>query len=155
MPKGRFIGAVPARGGKITWRWFGEEVITAILMELEDRKRRAGKIVVKEAKRLTQKNPMISNEGSPPYGKSGKLQRSIYSKFVAFGRNSVVRVAASAPHARFLEYGTRFMAARPFLRPAIANTREDLRKLFGEQMRNKFMRMGGFKGKVRAVAERR
>ena len=33
-------------------------------------------------------------------------------------------LSASAPYARELEYGTRYMLARPFLRPALARWRE-------------------------------
>lgn len=35
-------------------------------------------------------------------------------------------VEATAPHARFVELGTRRMAARPFLRPALMAVRADL-----------------------------
>ena len=57
-----------------------------------------------------------------PHDPSGTLAASL-SGTLDEGA-SRVSVASSAPYAGFLEYGTRRMGARPFLRPAIAATRE-------------------------------
>lgn len=56
--------------------------------------------------------------------KSGLLKRSIASEVKTKpGRWVFGRVAASAPHAHLLEYGTVRASARPFLRPALEAVR--------------------------------
>ena len=57
-----------------------------------------------------------SGPGAPPADPSGRLAASIAS--TVDPETGRAAVTASAPEARFLEYGTAKMAARPFLRPA-------------------------------------
>lgn len=64
-----------------------------------------------------------SSPGDPPADPTGALAASLTAM-----RNGLnVAVTAASPHAGFLEYGTRTMAARPFLRPAVAATAEAAR----------------------------
>ncbi len=64
-----------------------------------------------------------SAPGDPPADPTGALAASLSAT-----RDGLqATVAASAPYAGYLEYGTRRMAARPFLRPAVAATAETAR----------------------------
>lgn len=60
----------------------------------------------------------VSEPGRPPRDPTGELAASLSA--VVEDETSTLRIAAASPHAPFLEYGTRRMAARPFLRPAVA-----------------------------------
>jgi HK97 gp10 family phage protein len=40
-----------------------------------------------------------------------------------------------APYAIFLEFGTRFMAARPFLLPSMTKRKNRYKKILGEEIR--------------------
>lgn len=56
--------------------------------------------------------------------KSGDYWRSIHVVSVSAGRSYVtLEVVADAEHARFVEYGTRHMAARPLMRQAARQAR--------------------------------
>ncbi len=61
-----------------------------------------------------------SAPGGPPADPSGALAASLSAALET--AEPQVTITAASPHAAFLEYGTRTMAARPFLRPAIAAT---------------------------------
>lgn len=79
----------------------------------------------------------ISTQGSrgihskpyhPPFRQSGKLMRSVrWEKVNKYG----IRVVANVLYGIFLEFGTRKMSPRPFLRPAIWNNRARIRKILG------------------------
>lgn len=63
-----------------------------------------------------------SAPGEPPASDTGRLVKSIRTEF-DFDR-LVGRVIASTKYAALLETGTSRMAARPFMRPALANKRD-------------------------------
>lgn len=71
--------------------------------------------------------PLPSAPGDPPRDPAGRLADAL-AVSLDEARSSVTVVAAS-PEARFLEYGTRTMAARPFLRPAVAATASRAREV--------------------------
>lgn len=50
----------------------------------------------------------------------------------AWIQGSLVILAASAPYAGFVEYGTRFQSAHPFMTPAIEEARQMLSDRIGE-----------------------
>lgn len=60
----------------------------------------------------------VSKPGSPPGDPTGGLAAALSAAVDA--ETSRLRITAASPHALFIEYGTRRMAARPFLRPAVA-----------------------------------
>ncbi len=60
-----------------------------------------------------------SAPGEPPAADTGNLRSKIGFQIKAPGRIGI-GVAAGAPYWKFLEFGTRFIDPRPFLRPAIA-----------------------------------
>lgn len=79
-----------------------------------------GDAAVAEARRLlaTSRGPLPSSPGEPPRDRSGHLAGSLSATVDEAG---AVTLAATDP-ARHLEFGTRTMEARPFLRPAAAAT---------------------------------
>lgn len=83
----------------------------------------AGELVRQEAMRSIRENTIRgpghipSLPGEPPKGDSGRLETSIE---VQLRRSEkTVNVIATAPYAAAQEFGTRNMAARPYLRPAL------------------------------------
>jgi len=111
---------------------------------------RAGLLVEREAKKLLLKGggragpPQVkaekyyygepkeewvraSAEGDPPNVQTGDLRDSIKTEMR--GLFTVV-VGPSVFYGKFLEFGTRLMAARPFMRPALRNARKEIPKLF-------------------------
>lgn len=66
---------------------------------------------------VNRKRKVKSEEGGPPFSRTGNLRNSI----VAI--KNFVGATRRAPYARFVEFGTRRAAARPFLRPALDRMR--------------------------------
>ncbi|MEY5098720.1 MAG: hypothetical protein RJA36_1439 [Pseudomonadota bacterium] len=62
-----------------------------------------------------------SKPGEPPRKRTGTLQKSVgHEVFYDLRYDQVtVRAGTNVPYGRFLEYGTRKMAARPWLRPGM------------------------------------
>ncbi len=60
-----------------------------------------------------------SAPGEPPAVDTGNLRASVGFQIRGAGRVGI-GVQAGAPYWKFLEFGTRFIDPRPFLRPAIA-----------------------------------
>jgi len=91
----------------------------------------AGQIVTDEAKRLTNigggaaKVPSIP--GEPPHKQSASLQSSISWRFID---TLTVGIGPSVMYGLYLEFGTRKIAARPFMRPALDKTRKNILMLF-------------------------
>lgn len=59
-----------------------------------------------------------SRPGDPPRDPAGRIAQALAVRLDE--ARSTVTVVAASPEARFLEYGTRSMAARPFVRPAVS-----------------------------------
>lgn len=65
-----------------------------------------------------------SAPGEPPASDTGTLVNRIRTEYSSDGlRGSVI---ASTLYAPFLEFGTQHMEPRPFMRPALANKREEI-----------------------------
>lgn len=72
-------------------------------------------------KTLGAKGSSPSEPGEPPHKQTGRLIRSLFSKLA--NRGKAVRVGGKGAA---LEYGTRKMAARPFLRSTLAKMQSQL-----------------------------
>lgn len=70
-----------------------------------------------------------SRPGLPPADPSGTLAEGIGTDR---GPDGSAAVTVASRYAVDLEYGTTRMAARPFLRPAIAATGDDARRMLGK-----------------------
>ena len=67
-----------------------------------------------------------SAPGEAPASDTGTLVRNITTRYSEDGKAFVGIVAAHTHYAASLEYGTPRMAPRPFMRPALANKREEI-----------------------------
>ena len=80
-------------------------------------------------------NTYRSQPGEPPRKQSGHLGRSVASEIhptLPIGRAGVTK---SAPYGKFLEFGTRKMAPRPFLRRTLKKTLPDIQIIMGRKIR--------------------
>jgi HK97 gp10 family phage protein len=73
-----------------------------------------------------------SAPGEPPASDRGQLVNSIRTE-----HDSVLlvgRVVVDAEHGKYLEYGTQTMEPRPFMRPALVNTRAAVRSDIADEI---------------------
>lgn len=61
---------------------------------------------------------------------TGNLRSTIAVE--AYNRGELLRVIVTAEYAGFVEYGTRFSEAQPFLRPAIESVKSRLNRKLGQ-----------------------
>lgn len=117
--------------------------------ELERRVKRATDIIWRTAHA---KRPMMSKAQMKAEGRrirvsdpgaqagvpvrTGKLQASIRQSTSSKGlmRYQGVIETTGIPYAGYMEYGTRHVAARPFMRPAVALNHEVVKRVFGVQV---------------------
>ncbi len=71
-----------------------------------------------------------SSPGASPAVVTGDLDSSINSQKTQGGLRPTYQVGASSGHAGYLEYGTRKMAKRPFIYPAMKRMRNQLAGVF-------------------------
>jgi hypothetical protein len=70
-----------------------------------------------------------SKPGEPPYKQTGHLRRSVSWEYDA--NKMIARVGSPLAKARWLELGTRRMAARPWLRRALLESKGKIREILG------------------------
>lgn len=84
------------------------------------------------------KKHVASAPGSPPNTDTGQLVRSMYVDR-ATANHLVARIGADAPYAKYLEFGTSRMDARPFLEPAFNEFKDEvnekIRDLINKELR--------------------
>ena len=83
--------------------------------------------------KLSRPNPSgaaPSAPGEPPARVTGELLDSVAYEVLETEKGLSVTVGTAAPYALALEYGTRRMAPRPFLRPAFAEMEEEIARIF-------------------------
>lgn len=85
--------------------WHGDPLLQRVYQTADQRMMLAGVMMVERAREL-----------APVH--SGELRDSI--GFIYRQSDRVVQLYADAPYAIFVEFGTYFMKARPYLRPAMA-----------------------------------
>ncbi len=132
--------------------WYGPQVTTAIDADLARRLARAGILVANRAKQLLSTdgtaqatgrggktrapkklryNASPSAPGEAPHVQTGRLRGSVAWEVVGL----VARVGTNVPYGRFLELGTRKLAARPWLRRALREVQGQLAALLGAPIR--------------------
>jgi HK97 gp10 family phage protein len=102
--------------------WYGKAVKARIDAELSRRVKAASIVVQNHAKGLISKGGLggkHSPPGDPPFVQTGRLRGSVAHEVVGL----IGRVGTNVIYGRFLEFGTRRMAARPWLRRALAEMR--------------------------------
>jgi HK97 gp10 family phage protein len=81
----------------------------------------AGEDLRNEIIRELSKSKSPSAPGSPPGVVTGTLRNSIYMNVHSSGaKSALIEVGTRVKYATYLEFGTRRMAPRPFMRTAIA-----------------------------------
>ena len=86
-----------------------------------------GDMVLAEARRiLATSGAGPSAPGEPPADPTGTLAASLGASLDRAAAR--ITLTAASPHAIALEYGTRTMGARPFLRPAVQATADEARR---------------------------
>lgn len=121
------------KGTEIVWRVAHQKrpMITAAQARLEGRgKDRSGK-----QKRVSDPN---AQAGVPV--QTGRLQGSITKDVRRLNLMSFQGTIATKgiPYAGYVEYGTRKMKARPFMRPAILLTKDALKRTLGVSVQSNF-----------------
>jgi len=77
----------------------------------------------------TQRNYTASAPGQAPATVTSELRQSIQASVEGKGRSVLGKVKATARHALPLEFGTRRMAARPFLKPSFEKSLDAIRRI--------------------------
>lgn len=95
----------------------GTESVRNEVLRLIMRTRKTGRIY-----RVRGVRRRASAPGEAPANQTGRLVGSLRTTYQDGGLTGIV--SASTKYAFFLEFGTRKMAARPFMRPALANMRK-------------------------------
>lgn len=113
--------------------WYGDAVAARLNERLHAGVEAAALAVLQYARQsVSRPNPTgraPSRPGEPPKMVTGELRDSLGAAVAVEGERVVAVVGAGARHALFLELGTRRMAARPFLRPALFNQRGEILRL--------------------------
>jgi HK97 gp10 family phage protein len=120
-------------GGKITIRWFDQQVKAEVRAELRRRLPAAGEMLrdaIVEA--ISTPCPPHSAPGTAPHAETGKLRQSIFSDFDA--ASMTVTVGTPLVYGRILETGSRRMAPRPYLRPTFERLKRYLASYLTKHM---------------------
>lgn len=114
-------------------KWYGPKVIDSIKAMAEKRMEAATVVVANRAKQLiSTPYPPPSRPGEPPHRRTGRLRASV-AREVTWDESTVIgRVGSNVKYAKWLELGTSRMAARPWLRRALIETRNAIAKIIGE-----------------------
>ncbi len=81
----------------------------------------------------TRKKYTASAPGQPPAVATSELRQSVTASVKGEGRNMAGTVGSKAKHALPLEFGTRKMAARPWLRISLEKTLLKLKGIWGRK----------------------
>lgn len=73
-----------------------------------------------------------SAQGEPPATDTGFLINSVSSTVKKDKGEVVGQIIASAPYAKFLEFGTSNILPRPFMQPALERNRPKIKRIFKE-----------------------
>lgn len=79
-----------------------------------------------------------SAPGEPPRKRTGTLQKSIAYEVKGEGDTVVARIGTPVDYGRFLEFGTKRMAARPYLASSLAERRDRFFAVIRTDLRRKF-----------------
>lgn len=79
------------------------------------------------------KGHVPSAPGEPPNADTRQLDTNIIT--VADATRTAAQSISQAPYSAFLEYGTGKMAARPFMRPALANKSDEARAMIQQAVK--------------------
>lgn len=78
-----------------------------------------------------------SKPGEPPRKRTGTLLKSIAHEIAADNRSVVARVGTNVKYGRHLEFGTKRMAARPYLRSSLGEYLPRFNGIVGAELRRR------------------
>ena len=81
----------------------------------------------------TSKTYTASSPGQPPATATSDLRQSVKASTEGNGRSVVGKVKAEAKHALPLEFGTRNMAARPFMKPSFDKSLDAIKNILSRK----------------------
>ncbi len=81
----------------------------------------------------TRKKYQASSPGQPPAVATGELRQSIKTSVEGEGKKVIGTVGTKVKHGLMLEFGTRKMAARPWLRKSLEKTLPKLNGIWGKR----------------------
>lgn len=81
----------------------------------------------------TQRDYTASAPGEPPASRTGELRQSVTTEVEGSGRGVIGHVGTSKKYGAQLEFGTRNMAPRPWLRPTFEKMTGKIKDIFMRQ----------------------
>lgn len=81
----------------------------------------------------TSRTYTASAPGEPPAQRLGELRQSIKTAVEGEGRKVIGLVGTDKKHGKPLEFGTRNMAARPWLRPSFEKSLDKIKSILGRK----------------------
>lgn len=111
-----------------------------VLLSVSGTGKAASSIVSKAGKKLRKGRRLYGSDpskpGEPPHKQHNHLRPSVTWQMVRSlaGRGPSGRVGTKLPYGRWLELGTRTMAARPWLRRSLIEKREEIKALLIKPM---------------------
>lgn len=115
--------------------WHGPKIIGLTKVETSRRLNRCAVALHSEIIRRISTSTRASGPslpGFPPHADTGRLRQSIVLQ-PATPANLVARVGTNLIYGKYLELGTKHVAARPFLRKTLREMRGQLRLIFMER----------------------
>lgn len=118
-------------------KWYRQQQLSfnrgAVVKFKPRRGPRKGQTVLFVSRRLAGMGPhQASRPGEPPAPDTGTLRNSIRTIDTSNAKRIRVRVGTAVKYAPWLEFGTRRMAPRPFMRPAMMMARAGMKRAMQE-----------------------
>lgn len=121
-----------------SFEWHGDKFVSEMQQKARKNVQRLGHFLVRDIKlslnkpgpRKGNKMARASKPGEPPHRRTGRLARSIQAAALNLQNEVLLRIGTNVKYGLWLEFGTKKMAPRPFLRAAL----ERNRKLFEKVM---------------------
>lgn len=114
--------------------WFGNQRLADLAKHNKRNMEKAVRVVRNEVvKLLGTKGPPRSTEGNPPHIETNALRLSIATEVVQQGSDTTGRVGTNIEYAKYLELPS--YLNRPFLMPAIDNTRDAVKDILATEMK--------------------
>lgn len=124
--------------GGIKTEWHGDEFLKIVESEMQKRLATAAEVVRAEAVRsIRTPYPPASTPGNPPHSRSGAsgLLGSVFYDVDSAKHEAIV--GTPLKYGLYLELGTKKMAARPWLRPALERCRAKIKAIFAKPLPRK------------------
>jgi len=107
---------------------YSKRCMTAYQIQIVENLKLIGLVLEREMKKsMRGKSPPASLPGEIPHVRSGTGRRSIFHEVDA--TKQILRVGSNLVYMKHLEIGTRKMAARPWIRPALKKLEKEIQTM--------------------------